>query len=118
MITAVWAGFIHACLGGSEYNIVGPTGALSGILSLYAVRYGPEILPFLCLLSGSPASILFFLQLAIMCLIVFVFRLDKYMLFIPTSVVEGFTLGVAIIIGLSQLAAGLGITGESYLYLN
>jgi hypothetical protein len=52
MVTAVWGGLVASMLGGSEFNIVGPTGALSGILSLYAVRYGAEILPFLCLLSG------------------------------------------------------------------
>jgi hypothetical protein len=43
---------VHASLGGSSFNIIGPTGALSGILSANAVRYGPEILPFLSILSG------------------------------------------------------------------
>ncbi|HBP01180.1 MAG TPA: hypothetical protein DD454_03145, partial [Candidatus Moranbacteria bacterium] len=32
VITAIWAGLVASVLGGSNYNIVGPTGALSGIL--------------------------------------------------------------------------------------
>jgi SulP family sulfate permease len=30
IVTAFWAGLVSALLGGSHYNIVGPTGALSG----------------------------------------------------------------------------------------
>ncbi len=32
ILTAFWAGLVAAVVGGSHYNIVGPTGALSGIL--------------------------------------------------------------------------------------
>jgi SulP family sulfate permease len=52
LVSAAWGGLFHASLGGSSFNIIGPTGALSGILSSNAVRYGPEILPFLAILSG------------------------------------------------------------------
>lgn len=31
VVTAIWAGFIASIFGGCSYNIVGPTGALSGI---------------------------------------------------------------------------------------
>jgi SulP family sulfate permease len=33
IITAIWAGLVASFFGGSNYNIVGPTGALSGILA-------------------------------------------------------------------------------------
>jgi SulP family sulfate permease len=39
IITAIWAGFFAAFFGGSHYNIVGPTGALSGILAVFAASY-------------------------------------------------------------------------------
>jgi len=100
MITAAWAGLMSAIFGGSDYNVVGPTGALSGILSQYAIRYeSSEVLSLLALLS------------ALLLLIVYLFRLDKYMMFIPSSVIHGFSVGVALIIGLNQLAGGLGVTG-------
>lgn len=37
ILTAVWGGFFAALLGGSEFNISGPTGALSGILARDAI---------------------------------------------------------------------------------
>lgn len=99
VITAFWAGLIAAFFGGSHYNIVGPTGALSGILATYAILYGVGVLPLLAILSG------------IIILLFYVFRLDKYIIFIPSSVIHGFTLGVAFIIGLNQLNFALGLTG-------
>eukprot|EP01126_Amoeba_proteus_P066624 TRINITY_DN9685_c0_g2_i2.p1 TRINITY_DN9685_c0_g2~~TRINITY_DN9685_c0_g2_i2.p1 ORF type:complete len:663 (+),score=126.30 TRINITY_DN9685_c0_g2_i2:97-2085(+) len=109
MITASWAGLIHSLFGGCQYNIVGPTGALSGILSMYAIRYGIEVIPFLGLLS------------AILATIVWLIRLDKFLVFIPSSVVHGFTVGVALIIFLNQLGYAFGLTGlepKEEFYLN
>lgn len=99
VITAIWAGIMAAIFGGSHFNIVGPTGALSGLLATYAILYGVGVLPFLAVLSG------------IIILLFFVFRLDKYIVFIPSSVVHGFTLGVAFIIALNQLNFALGLKG-------
>ncbi len=99
IITAVWAGFIAAIFGGSRYNVVGPAGALSGILTTYALLLGVEILPILAILSG--VAILVFWAL----------RWDKYLVFIPSSVMHGFTLGVALIIGLNQINFALGLKG-------
>lgn len=99
VITAFWAGLIAAIFGGSHYNIVGPTGALSGILATYAILYGVGVLPLLAILSG------------LIILLFYIFRLDKYIIFIPSSVIHGFTLGVAFIIGLNQLNFALGLSG-------
>ncbi|MDD5397118.1 MAG: SulP family inorganic anion transporter [Candidatus Moranbacteria bacterium] len=97
IITAIWAGLVASMIGGSNFNIVGPTGALSGILIVYAVKYGIGILPTLAILAG------------IMTLIVYMLRWERYIVFIPSSVVHGFTLGVAFIIGLGQVNAALGL---------
>jgi MFS superfamily sulfate permease-like transporter len=91
IITAVWAGGLAAVLGGSHYNIVGPTGALSGILSFYSVTYGSAILPILAMLTG------------IFSMLVYMSRLDKYLVFIPSAVMHGFSMGVAFIIAANQL---------------
>jgi len=99
IITAFWAGLIGGFLGSSNYNIIGPTGALAGILMTFAFTYGYEVLPIIAIISGILISI------------AYLFNLDKFIIFIPQSVIHGFTLGVAFIIGLGQLDSALGITG-------
>jgi len=99
IITAFWAGLIASILGGSNYNIVGPTGALSGILAMFAITYGVASLPALAIMSG------------IIILIFFILHFERYIILIPSSVIHGFTLGVAFIIGLNQLNSALGLQG-------
>lgn len=99
IITAFWAGLIGAILGGSPFNIIGPTGALSGILVSFAITNGYSALPIIAILAG------------IIILIFYIFKFDKYIIFIPRSVVQGFTLGVAFLIAFGQLDSMLGITG-------
>jgi SulP family sulfate permease len=99
IITAVWAGLVAAALGGSEYNVVGPAGALSGILVAFALTVGVQYLPLLALLSGA---------LVFVC---YIFKWEKYLVFIPSSVMHGFTLGVGLTIGLGQLNSALGLSG-------
>jgi sulfate permease, SulP family len=100
IITAIWAGISTAIFGGSQFNINGPAGALSGILSVYAVGYGVGVLPLLAVLAG-------FVIFAIMLL-----RFDIYVMFIPSAVMEGFSFAVAIIIGANQLRMGFGLPAE------
>lgn len=99
VVTAIWAGLFAAIFGGSPYNVVGPTGALSGILAMYAVIHGVGVLPVLAMLAG------------ILILLCYVFRIDRYIIYIPSSVIHGFTLGVAFIIGLNQLNFATGLKG-------
>lgn len=97
IITALWAGLLGGIFGSSNFNIIGPTGALAGVLVSFAITHGSQILPIVTILSGMLIMIAYFLHL------------DKYIIFIPKSVVHGFTLGVALIIGLGQLDNILGI---------
>lgn len=99
IITAVWAGLLASMLGGSNYNIIGPTGALSGLLAAYALIHGAASLALLAIVSG------------IFILIAYAFRLERYLVFIPASAIHGFTLGVAFIISLNQLNFALGLSG-------
>lgn len=98
IITAFWAGLLGGFLGGSNYNIIGPTGALAGVLISYTLIHGYQTLPLIAVISGA------------MIFIAYLFRLDRYIIFIPRSVVHGFTLGVAFIIGLGQIDNMLGLT--------
>lgn len=99
IITAVWAGFVAAGLGGSNYNIVGPTGALSGLIAAFVALHGTNSLPTMTVLAG------------VMILAAYALRLERYLIFIPSSVINGFTLGVAFVIGFGQFNAAFGLYG-------
>lgn len=96
IITAVWAGIIAALFGGSNYNVVGPTGALSGILALYAITHGAQSLASIAIVSG------------ILIYIAYLLRFERYLVFVPGSAIQGFTLGVAFIIALNQISFAIG----------
>ena len=87
LTTAAWGGIAGGVFGSSNYNIVGPAGALAAMLNQYATQWGPGILPWISLFSAA------------CCAFCYKFRLQRYLLFMPKSVFEGFTIGVALLIG-------------------
>jgi len=97
------AGLIGALFGGSKFQVYGPTAAfipiIGGMMALYpnsaAVGHSFVVL----------ASIIAGICLGIMGL----FRLGRYVALVPHSIVVGFTIGIAVVIGLSQLGEALGI---------
>jgi SulP family sulfate permease len=95
MITSVWAGLIAALCGGSHYNIVGPTAALTGFLASNSI----SSLPMLAIMASA------FIFLA------YLLKLERYLVFVPASAIHGFLLGVASIIILNQLGTALGLQG-------
>jgi len=107
--SAIWGGLIAALLGGSQYNIAGPTASGAGILAVYSLRYGYQILPFISILSG------------VLMIIALLLRLDKYVLLLPSGVMHGWTIGVAFTIAGNQLSSAFGINNlkrHEKFYLN
>ena len=98
IITAFWAGLMSAIFSSSHFNIVGPTGALSGMLSVLTIRYGAAVL--------QPVA---FFASVILCAF-FLLRIDKAMRYVSTSVAHGFSVGVAVIIAISQFPNAFGLT--------
>ncbi len=99
IITAIWAGLIASVFGGSTFNIVGPAGALSGILAGFALNNGYSVLPNIAIITG------------VFVIIAYLIRLEKYLVYIPSAVVHGFTIGVAFMIAWGQVNSALGLTG-------
>ncbi len=97
IITAIWAGLFAAIFGGSRFNIVGPTGALSGVLATFVLLHGVEDLPLLAIVTG------------LVTLLAYIFNWWKYLVFVPASVIHGFTLGVAFIIAFNQTNFAFGL---------
>lgn len=95
--TAIYGPAVGGLLGGSNYNILGPAGALVNIVSTLALVNGPAIIPLVALFGG------------VFSFLVYVLRLEQYCTMIPISVLEGFSLGVATTIGLGQFNFAFGL---------
>jgi hypothetical protein len=87
---------LAAVFGGSSLQVSGPTGAMTVVLVPIMHAHGASGVLTVGLLAG-----LILIGLAIA-------RAGSYMAFVPASVIEGFNLGIACIIGLQQLPAALG----------
>jgi len=97
LATAIIAGFLISLLGGSSVQIGGPAGAFIVIIYGIVQRYGLPNLLIATMLAGG--------LLALMGLL----RLGALVRYIPVSIVIGFTNGIAVLIGLSQLKDLLGL---------
>ena len=96
LITAVVAGFIAAVFGGSNVQVSGPTGAMVVVLAPIVANHGVASVVIVGLLAG------------VFVLVMGIFRLGRAISFIPWPVIEGFTLGIAVIIFLQQIPAAVG----------
>ncbi len=97
LVTAILAGFLMGFLGGAPYQISGPTGAMSAVLIVLVQRYGLEGIWVAGLLSGA------------FLLVIGLLRLGRFIAFIPSAVISGFTSGIALIIFIGQIDNFLGV---------
>ena len=97
LYTAIIGGVIVSLLGGSRVQVAGPAGAFVGICAAAVITHGYIGLALATVMAG-------------MLLVAFgLLRLGKYVGYIPYPVVIGFTTGIALIIGSTQLGPALGI---------
>lgn len=97
LITAIVAGFLISLLGGSRVQIGGPTGAFIVVVYGIIAQHGYDGLVLATLMAGAILLIAGFL------------RAGNLIAYVPEAVVNGFTIGIAIIIGASQLKDFLGL---------
>jgi sulfate permease, SulP family len=97
IFTAIIAGLLISVLGGSRVQIGGPAGAFIVIVYGIVERFGVANLIIATAMSGV---LLFAMGL---------FKLGSLVRFIPISVVIGFTNGIAVLVGLSQIKEFLGL---------
>ena len=95
--TAIIAGFISGLLGGSRFQVSGPTGAMTVVLIPVIAKFGPTAIPVLGVLAG------------LIVILMSALRMGGLINKVPDSVVEGFTVGIALVIGLQQLPFALGV---------
>lgn len=97
IFTAIIAGFLISALGGSRVQIGGPAGAFIVIVYGIVQRYGLGNLFIATAMSG------------VLLFVMGMLKLGTLIRFIPISVVIGFTNGIAVLIGLSQIKDFLGL---------
>ena len=97
LYTAIVAGFFIALLGGSKYQIGGPTGAFVVVIFNVMQKYGAEGLALTMLIAG-------------VCLILAgLLKLGTYIKYIPYPVVTGFTAGIGVLLISTQIKDLLGL---------
>lgn len=100
LITAIVGGFFISLLGGSRVQIGGPTGAFIVVVFGVIAEHGYDGLVVATLMAG------------VILLIAGFFRMGRLIAYVPEAVVNGFTIGIGIIIATSQLSDFFGVTLE------
>ncbi|KRE64959.1 MFS transporter [Arthrobacter sp. Soil736] len=97
LITAVIAGVIAAVFGGSNIQVSGPTGAMVVVLGPVIAAHGLGALAAVSVLAG------------VIVVAAGLLKLGRVVTFLPWPVIEGFTVGIAVIIFLQQVPAAFGV---------
>jgi SulP family sulfate permease len=100
LVTAVVAGFLISALGGSRFQIGGPTGAFIPVVYAIIASHGYDGLVIATLMAG------------ILLIAAGLLRVGALMKYMPQPLVTGFTTGIAVIIFASQLKDLLGLPVE------
>jgi SulP family sulfate permease len=98
LVTAILAGFIAAIFGGSDFQVSGPTGAMTVVLVPIVAKYGVESLIPLGFFAG------------LLTLVFGILHAGSLINRVPWPVMEGFTLGIAVVIALQQIPTALAVS--------
>ncbi len=97
LVTAIIGGFLISLLGGSRVQIGGPTGAFIVVVYAVIAEFGHDGLILATLMAGGILLIAGWL------------RAGNLVRHVPEAVIDGFTIGIAIIIAASQIKDLLGL---------
>jgi len=92
------AGLLGALFGGSKYQVYGPTAAYIPIIGGLMATYNHSFLVLVSIFAG------------ILLLLMGVMGLGRYVEWVPHSIVVGFTIGIAVVIAMSQAGEIMGFT--------
>lgn len=102
LITAIVAGLVAAIFGGSNVQVSGPTGAMVVVLAPIVVSHGVASVMLVSVLAGG------------IVLLAGALRLGRTVSYIPWPVIEGFTVGIGVIIFLQQVPSAVGVSGAGH----
>jgi SulP family sulfate permease len=101
LVTAIVAGVVAAVFGGSRLQVSGPTGAMTVVLVPIVVRHGPSAVYVVAIIGG------------LIVLALGVAGFGRAVHYIPWPVIEGFTIGIALLIALQQVPFALDVAKPS-----
>lgn len=96
LVTAIVAGLVAAVFGGSHVQVSGPTGAMVIVIGPIIATHGVGALAVVTVIAGA------------LVVLAGLLKIGRAVTYIPWPVIEGFTLGIALIIFLQQVPAALG----------
>ncbi|EBA10451.1 SulP family inorganic anion transporter [Sagittula stellata] len=100
LVTAIVGGFLISLLGGSRVQIGGPTGAFIVVVYGVIAEHGYDGLVLATLMGG------------LILLIAGALKAGRLIRLVPEPVINGFTIGIAVIIATSQLKDLLGLDAD------
>jgi SulP family sulfate permease len=98
LMTAIVGGFLISLLGGSRVQIGGPTGAFIVVVFGVIAEFGYDGLVLATMMAG------------VIMLAAGLLRAGNLVKYVPEPVINGFTIGIAIIIATTQIKDLLGLT--------
>ena len=101
LVTAIVAGFLISAFGGSRVQIGGPTGAFIVVVYGVIAEHGYDGLVLATFMAGM------------ILVVAGWFRAGTLIAFVPEPVINGFTIGIGVIIGTSQLKDFFGLSMEA-----
>ncbi|MEO0382262.1 MAG: SulP family inorganic anion transporter [Pseudomonadota bacterium] len=101
LVTAIVGGFLISAFGGSRVQIGGPTGAFIVVVYGVIAEHGFDGLVLATLMAGALLVIAGF------------FRAGRLIAYVPEAVINGFTIGIAIVIATSQLKDFFGLSVDA-----
>jgi SulP family sulfate permease len=97
LMTAIVAGLVAGVFGGSNVQVSGPTGAMTVVLVPIVARYGVQSVFVVGLMAG------------VLIIAAGFAHMGRYLAYMPWPVIEGFTVGIAVIIFLQQVPSAVGV---------
>ena len=97
LVTAIVAGLAISAFGGSRVQIGGPTGAFIVVVYDVIARHGYDGLVIATLMAG------------VILIVAGFFKAGRLIRHVPEPVINGFTIGIAVIIATSQIADFFGV---------
>ena len=91
------AGLVGALMGGSKYQVYGPTAAFIPVIAALMAIYSHGFLVLASIIAG------------ILLLILGLAKLGRIIALVPHSIVVGFTIGIAVTIALTQIGEMFGL---------
>lgn len=98
LTTAIIAGALAAIFGGSRLQVSGPTGAMTVVLVPIFHQFGVNGVLLVGLMAGA------------LLVVASITKIGAHVHRLPTSLIEGFTAGIAIVISLQQFPFIFGVT--------